>query len=441
MADGSPGASAQLSIAGLDHEHLVIGFAGGGGSSNAARKAYGRDPDVAINHDPDAIKMHAANHPGCLHLQDDIRSVDFTWAIPRGPVEMAWLSPSCQHFSKALGGKPRTEQRRALCDVAIPLMRERKPRLVIIENVAEWGDWGPLGVDGKPIKAELGVFFRDFVAELRAQRYLCDWRVLESADYGMPSFRRRLYLVARRDAPPAWPAPTHGPGRIPHRTAASILDFSLPCPSIFDYRRGAQAGHTLKTQARIARGFRAFVLEREPFVIGDAAFFGIVKGYGERVGQRPRTWDLAQPLPTVVAGGVKQRLCVVWIRKDNGGTTGQRVDEPLHTVTCKDTKRLMAVPFGPDVETPERVRAWFAEWLPGVPPVVPLGGVDYPIADIGARVLTPRELARAMGFPDTYALPRKSTVAVARIGNAVTEEPAASLIQANAAHDRKGQTA
>lgn len=433
MADGS---LSRPSLPGIDHELGVILFAGGGGSSLAYKMATGLDPDVAVNHDAKAIEMHRLNHPSTMHIQDSVWNVDNIWSIPRGPVGRVWASPSCQHHSQAGGGRPRSSQDRALCEVMIPLLRERRPAVAFLENVNIWEDWGPLGDDNKPIDAEGGALFRAFVAEIRALGYSCEWRSLNSADYGMPTKRHRLYMVARRDGSPAvWPEPTHGPGRLPYVAAKTCLDLSLPTTPIFDHvQRSGELGHTDATNERIATGFRKFCLERKPFIVNEAAWFGITKGYGERKGQEPRTWDIERPLPTVVAGGVKQRLAVFWIRKDNTTAWGQHVDDVMDTITCKDTKRLMRLPIG---ESSPRVAAWFKRWLPDLSPVLPIDGVDYPIADIHDRVLHPRELARAMGFPDSYALPPGASEAIRRLGNAVTPMPAAEIMRLNRLDDPK----
>ena len=419
-------------LTGIDHKHFVIGFCGVGFSTHAVELALGKSPDVAINHDPKAIAIHKLNHPGMIHFCDDVWNVSRVWDIPRGPVRGIWISPACQMHSQAFNCKatPREEQQRALCEVLLPFLDERRPEVAFLENVAPFENWGPLDEEGEPIKALMGTYFRKFVADIRARGYSCEWRVLNSADYGMPQSRRRLYMICRADGKPAvWPAPTHGPGLLSQLPAFDCLDFSLPTNPIWDYvQRNGTPGHTVATHRRMAIGFVKFCLERPPIIVDEAAWIGAWNGNGEHAKQAPRTWDLLRPLPTSMAGGVKQRLCAFWLRKDNGKTWGQPLDEPMHTVTCKDTKRLMRMPLG---ESSPKVREWFAKWLPGVAPVVPIDGVDYPIADITERLLHPRELARSMGIPDSYKLPPKNTAAIRGVGNGVTVEPAVSIVRAN----------
>ena len=423
----------QPALTGIGHEQFVIGFAGGGFSTYAATLALGIEPDVAINHDEKAIAMHRLNHPRMLHICDDVWNVSRVWAIPRGPVRGMWVSPACQMHSQARNCKatPREEQQRALCEVVLPFMNERRPKVVFLENVKPFADWGPLDEDGEPIEALRGTLFRKFVDDIRARGYSCEWRILNSADYGMPTSRKRLYMICKADGTPAiWPEPTHGPGLLPYAAALGCLDFSLTTRPIWDYvQRNGTPGHTVATHRRIATGFVKYCLERKPVIVDEAAWIGAWNGNGEHAQQAPRTWDLLAPLPTAMAGGVKQRLCAFWLRKDNGKTWGQSLRDPMATVTCKDTKRLMRLRLGE--ESSPNVRAWFAEWLPGVPPVLPVNGVDHPIADITERLLHPRELARAMGIPDSYVIPTATTEAIKRVGNGISVEPAASIIRAN----------
>mgnify|MGYP000550028551 CR=1 FL=1 len=423
----------QLGLSGLLRKHGVICFGGGGLSTYAVWVALGELPASVINHNPRALEMHRLNFPTVPTICDDVWNVDTVWDIPRGPVRYLWASPACQHFSSARTHRatPREEQQRALCEVVIPFMEARKPETVFIENIERWAKWGPLDEHGDPIPELEGTFFNPFVERIRALGYSCEWRVLNSAEYGMPTSRKRLYMICRANGKaPVWPKPTHGDGLLPQLPALGCLDLSLPTAPIWEHRaKNGSIGHPEATLARIATGFRKFCLERPPVVIDEAAWFGIWKGNGERHGQEPRTWDILRPLPTIVAGGIKQRLVALWLRKDNGKTWGQPADEPMHTITCKDTKRLMRLPLGE--ESSPKVRRFFADRLPGIPPVVTVDGVSYPIGDIEERTLSPRELARGMGLPDTYILPEGVSEAVERIGNGISIEPAASIVRAN----------
>lgn len=481
-------------------------FAGGGGASLAIEQALGRSPDVAVNHDPEAVAMHAANHPHTLHLCGDVWDVSPRKVCKGRPVGLLWLSPDCKHFSKAKGGKPREKKIRSLAWVAVRWAHDVRPSVIVLENVEEFTTWGPLGPCGRPIKALASRTFRRWVGELEAARYRVEWRELRACDYGAPTSRKRLFLVARRDGEPiVWPEPTHGPGRIPFRTAAECIDWSLPCPSIFERSKPLAE----KTLARIARGIRRFVIESaDPFVIplthngdhrvhsireplrtvtganrGELAFVSptlIQTGYGERKGQAPRSLDLHAPLGTVVAGGAKHALVAAFLAKHYGGNEGPGSDlrDSMSTVTCRDhhalvsahISKLYGTSTGHDMREPlhtvtagggkggghlAEVRAFLTRYNSGAVGQtleLPLGAVTtarrfglvvvrgelYEIADIGMRMLQPRELFRAQGFPDSYVIDpivngkRLSKTAQIRMcGNSVCPPIARAIVAAN----------
>lgn len=370
----------------LPGEIIVDLFAGGGGASTGIRLALGRDPDVAINHDPIALAMHAANHPHTRHLQQDVWQVPPRWATRRRPVGLLWSSPDCTHHSKAKGGPPnRDRKRRDLAWVVEKWAREVRPRVIILENVEEFVQWGPLDRTGCIIKSQKGTTFCAFVRSLRRLGYKVERRELKACDYGAPTIRKRLFLVARCDgAPIVWPAPTHGPGRIPYRTAAECIDWSLPCPSIFE-RKKPLADNTLR---RIAAGIKRYVIDAaSTFIVpithagGEGRVHGIDEplrtvttahrgefalvaptlvqtGYGEREGQAPRVPGLEKPLGTVVAGGQKHALVTATIVKQNFGEKPcHGVDEPLHTITTQGNKHALVTAhihrdFGQSVGSP-----------------------------------------------------------------------------------------
>lgn len=529
-----------------DDELIVDSFAGGGGASLGITWALGRGPDVAINHDPEAIAMHTANHPRTRHYTEDIWKADPRRVVGGRPVGLLWSSPDCKHFSRAKGGKPVEKGIRSLAWVVIRWAAEARPRVIILENVREFADWGPLvprwwcpcgwkGTEGQaalararrrcpechsaqlrvdyqvlvPDPGRKGLTFRRFVGRLRGLGYAVEWRNLNAADYGAPTHRRRLFLVARCDGRPiVWPEPTHGPpgqvgeralfgpARQPWRTAAECIDWSLPCPSIFDRKRPLAE----KTLRRIAAGVRRYVLEAaqpflvnlthhgsdrvepvtEPFRTITAANRGekavicptlIQTGYGERAGQAPRALDLQAPLGTVVGNGTKHALVAAFLAKHFGGVVGHGPDRPLGTVTAKDHHSLVAANLlylnaGPNpatnCEVPLRtvtsggqhaalvysfLMKYFGsggQWqLPCGPlhtatskarfglVTVTIEGQTYALVDIGLRMLTPRELARAQGFPDDYALTGSKTSQVARVGNSVSPVMAQALVAAN----------
>lgn len=354
---------------------VVDNFAGGGGASTGIEAALGRPVDLAINHDPVALAMHSANHPATRHACENIVDVDPREVCSSRRVGLAWFSPDCTHFSRAKGTKPRKKEIRGLAWVVIRWARDVRPRVIVLENVEEFQTWGPLDEHGQPIKARAGETFRAWLGALSDLGYQIEFRSLIAADHGTPTTRKRLFLIARCDgAPIAWPDPTHGPGRERYRPAADVIDWSLPCPSIFGRSRPLAE----KTLRRIALGVQRYVIDAaEPFVIplthggslarprraprvhglgeplrtitganrGEFALVApalIQTGYGERKGQRPRALDLQAPLGTVVAGGQKHGLVAALITKHYGGVVGHSARRTLGTVTSQDHHALTA---------------------------------------------------------------------------------------------------
>lgn len=429
-------------------------FAGAGGWSLGWRQATGAEPIVAVNHCKHAIELHELNHPKTEHHREDVWSVDPARAVRGRRVDWLHASPDCTHHSRVKGGKPRDQKIRGLAWVLVDWARECQPRVVSCENVPEFVSWGPLDDAGHPIKARAGETFREFVGKLEALGYVVEWRVLCAADYGAPTIRKRLFLMARRDGQPiVWPEPTHrnpdardlfSCNLPPWRMASECIDWSMPCPSIFDRKRPLAD----KTCQRIAAGIVRYVLNAEPFLVegvpgteasrGDlvagflAKHYGgvvgtslrvplgtvtrqdhhsivaaslIQTGYGERKGQEPRTLDIRKPLGTVVAGGSKHALVAAFLTTYySQGGTANRVDAPMPTVVTKARHGLVTVE---------------------------LDGRDYVLSDIGMRMLQPRELARAQGFPDSYVLQGTKTDQIARIGNSVCPQLAEALVRAN----------
>jgi len=250
----------------LADEMIIDIFAGGGGASHGIEIALGRSPDIAINHDPAAIVMHTANHPSTRHFREDVWKVGIKDLVAGRPVGLLWASPDCRHFSRAKGGKPVSKRVRSLASVIIKYARDVRPRVICLENVPEFLTWGPLGPDAMPIKAREGEYFAQWAAGLERLGYVIEKKILTACDFGAPTSRKRIFVVARRDGCPiVWPTPTHGPGRgLPYRTAAECIDWSIPCPSIFD-RKKPLADATLR---RIARGIVRYVLQDpQPFIV------------------------------------------------------------------------------------------------------------------------------------------------------------------------------
>ena len=340
----------------INGELIVDNFAGGGGASTGIELATGYSVDIAINHDPEAIKMHKANHPNTKHYCENVWAVDPVKACNGHPVALAWFSPDCKHFSKAKGGKPKDKTIRGLAWVACRWAGLVRPRVIMLENVEEFKTWGPLNRGHHPIKAKQGETFQKFVQQLTDLGYEVQFRELIAADYGAPTMRKRFFMIARCDGKPiVWPEPTHAPADSeavkagllkPYVGAYTQLDFSLPCPSIFDSseeikeKYGIRAVRPLapKTMERIARGLKKFVLDNpEPFIVPI--------GYGERKGQAPRVHDIEKPLPTIVGSG-KHYLCEPYmVQIGQTGFTKDRskdVKEPLTTIVSKNEHCLIS---------------------------------------------------------------------------------------------------
>lgn len=429
-----------------DQDELIVDlFAGGGGASTAILNATGRHPDIAINHDPEAIALHQANHPPTRHYCSDINEVDPKRAVaefkgagglPR-PVGLLWASPDCKHHSKARGGKPREKNIRSLAWIVVRWAAQVRPRVIALENVEEFQDWGPLlevdtlineaeigslasqadRVDangqqlalfdapaepapkkavyreykaGQPDPRHLGVTFRRWVGHLEKYGYRVEWRELVAADYGAPTTRKRLFLIARCDGRPIiWPERTHAPrdkagilGLQPWLPAASIIDWSLKVPSIFGRKKSLEP----KTHARIAKGIKRYVVEAaRPFIVpithsgpgrvhdsedplrticagpkrGEFSLVSpyLTAQYGERDGQEPRTRDVdVSPYPTAVPGGNGGKLVHAVLGGaivGCGGRAGQSpprgLDDPLGTATAKADKCVTTATLAPFV--------------------------------------------------------------------------------------------
>lgn len=365
---------------------IIDSFAGGGGASTGIEMALGRSPDIAINHSADALAMHAMNHPATVHLDSNIWDVSPKAVCAGRPVGLLWASPDCKHFSKAKGGKPLDRNIRDLAWVVVRWAEEVKPDVILLENVEEFRTWGPIYEDGSAIAELRGHTFEDWVKRLKRLGYAVQHRELRACDYGAPTIRKRLFVVARRDGRPiVWPKPTHGKPtdpaviaghKLPWRTAAEIIDWSLPCPSIFDTsaeifaKFGIRANRPLAdaTMRRIARGVMRYVIEaKRPFLIpithhGDSRTYSadeplrtittanrgeiaaispllVQLGYGERDGQAPRALDPHAPIGTQVAGGGKHGVVAAFLAQHNGGMVGHDARKPVSTVTMRGTQQ------------------------------------------------------------------------------------------------------
>lgn len=540
---------------------IVDNFAGGGGASTGIELACGRPVTIAINHDPDAILLHRTNHPYTEHLQASVWDVDPEQVVRGRKVGLAWFSPDCKHFSKAKGSALVDRNIRGLAWIVLRWAGTVRPDVIMLENVEEFQTWGPVR-KGKPVKSKAGQTFRQWKKQLSELGYVIEHKELTAADYGAPTTRKRFVLVARCDGKPiAWPERTHAPrnspevqtGKLkPWRSAAEIIDWSIPGYSIFQSKEEIKQKYGVtvvrplaeNTLRRVIRGVDKFTLKSgEPFLVPT--------GYGERQGQAPRVHDINEPVPTVVGSG-KHNICEPIIApylaecnhaggghiadvgepyktitaKHTGGVaapvliqyhteqtenvranrleepintvdasnrygfvsanlveyyTGGRpldISAPMHTVTSHDREALVAAQIaefkgkdiGQDCRNPLRtITAGGGEfgvvrvtlncagnmgYWPQVREllnrfcgydladnecmVLMIGGMGYYIADITLRMLTPRELYNAMGFPPDYQIERDclgnaypKSKQVARCGNAVCPPLAETIVRAN----------
>ena len=458
----------------LFREIVVDNFAGGGGASTGIEMATGLSVDVAINHDPAAIAMHKANHPDTEHYCESVWDVDPREVVRGRKVGLCWLSPDCKHFSKAKGGKPVDKTIRGLAWIAHRWAATVRPRVIILENVEEFQTWGPLK-EGKPDPERKGFTFNSFLRQFQEKGYEVEFKLLKACDYGAPTTRQRLFMIARCDGNPiVWPEPTHGdPKEInvqhglmkPYRTVAENIDWSLTVPSIFTRKRPL-ADNTLR---RIARGIQKFVVENPtPFIvrIGQTGFGGerlqypinkplttittkaehclvtptLVVNTSGHPGSR-----LDEPIKTITTGGhhalVTSFLTTYYTETTENGVRGQVLNAPIATIPTANrfglVKAFLLKYYG------QGVGQGMEEPLHTIPTkdrfgLVTLNGEDYQIQDIGLRMLQPHELFPAQGFPSDYIIDRDhegnkypKSQQVARCGNSVSPPIPRALVRAN----------
>jgi len=435
----------------LPEKLLVDNFAGGGGASTGVEMAFGRPVDIAINHDRDAIAMHAMNHPHTTHYIESVWDVDPVEATQGRAVEWGHFSPDCTHHSKARGGKPRKKEIRGLAWIVIKWALLTDLENFSLENVEEFQTWGPLDEEGQPIKARAGETYRAFkamlttgieeshpaVAELReflpdgtditnalqGMGYSIDGRELIASDYstepgsgvGIATTRKRYIMVGRKDGQPVqWPEKQHGPGLKPVARAADCIDWTIPAPSIFT-RDTPLVPNTLK---RICRGFQKFVIEETPYtppaaIIGSPAAAAVpvaflVKNFGGNY--TGAGISLHEPLHTITTQD-HHAIVVAWLLKYYGTNTGTSLHDAMQTITTRDRFGLVLAKL--DSET-------------------------YQLLDIGYRMLQPHELYKAQGFPAWYINDRTAdgkilskSAQVRMVGNSVPPGMIAAVICAN----------
>lgn len=446
----------------MSDELIVDSFAGGGGASYGIELATGRSPDIAINHDPEAVALHAANHPRTRHYTESVWQVDPREATKGRPVGLLWASPDCTHHSRAKGGKPVSNKRRGLAWAVVRWAETVHPRVICLENVEEWQEWGPISRETqRPCPERKGKTFRAWVRKLERLGYVVEWRMLRAADYGTPTTRRRLFLVARCDGQPiVWPRPTHGKGTPrPWVNAGSVIAWDTPTASIFGRSRPLSPN----TLRRIANGLRRYVIECDrPYVVGGAAHFVTEHANASN----PRAWSAGEPLRTVCAnvkGGhfalVSAFLAKHYTERKPGEVMGSSLFDPVGTVTTIDHHALVTASLGH--AQPEAVRAFLVAYYGAEQDggslfqpmrtvttkdrygLVMVHGHEYVITDIHMRMLTARELYRAQGFPESYEIergrdpitgavvPLTLTAQKRMAGNAVCPPVAAAIVRAN----------
>lgn len=482
---------------------IIDCFAGGGGASVGIEMALGRGVDIAINHDEQAIRMHKTNHPGTLHLTEDIFKVDLEKYVQDRHVALMWASPDCTSHSKAKGGQPRNQGLRILPWAVYKHAKAILPDVIIMENVEEIQQWGPLDDNGHPIPERKGEEYQRFVSKMQGLGYDFDCRELVAADYGAPTTRKRWYAIFRRDGKPiVWPEPTHSKtgmvGKKKWVPVSGVLDFADFGKSIFG-RKNPLADNTMR---RIARGIEKFVFDNpEPFIVqvnhGGDNFrgqnihepistitgkhgFGIVAPYiiqyhSETTKSGVRGQAVCEPVQTIDTSN-RYGLVSAFLTKFYKSGTGQSMNEPLHTITTSpghfgqvsiyavDWKQLQVA--GVDEETAQKA-TWVSQFImeyygcgTGQQVTDPLHtvvtkdrfalvtilGNQYVILDIFLRMLTPEELKRAQGFPVDYIIDRDyrwqaypKSEQVKRIGNSVVPIMAEALVKANCGYLKVGE--
>lgn len=333
----------------LFDEIIVDNFAGGGGASTGIELAAGRPVTIAINHDPDAILLHKTNHPYTEHYQENVWSVDPRAVCGGRKVGLAWFSPDCKHFSKAKGAALVDRKIRGLAWIVLKWAALVRPRVIMLENVEEFQTWGPVR-KGKPVKKKAGQTFQKWKSQLAALGYQIDHRELVMADYGAPTTRKRFCLIARCDGKPiVWPERTHAPrdseevkcGTLqPWRSAAEVIDWSIPAYSIFDSKQaikrkyGVNAVRPLKpnTMRRIARGLDKFVIKRTfPFIV-------------ECNHDSDRHRPITEPLNTITrkyTGGYVSPMVTPYVVSNNANNAPHSVEEPVPTITTGNRNFLL----------------------------------------------------------------------------------------------------
>lgn len=437
----------------MNRDLIIDCFAGGGGASVGIEMALGRPVDIAINHDPDAILMHKTNHPDTLHLTEDIFKVDLKKYVKGRHVALMWASPDCTSHSKAKGGKPRERGLRILPWAVYKHARTILPDVILMENVEEIQQWGPLDAEGHPIKERQGEDYQKFITAMKSLGYVFDCRELVAADYGAPTTRKRWYAIFRRDGRGiVWPEPTHFKDREPRwKACGDYMDWSDMGKSIFD-RKKPLADATMK---RIANGIRKYVIDNpSPYIVRNkAAVAFLIQYHGETKAGDSRGQFLAEPIKTIDTSN-RYGLVTAFVTKFYKSGIGQGCDEPLHTITTSPGHFGLISAFlikyygsGGGQELIEPLATITTKDRFGIVNVViEIDGKQYILKDIFLRMLKPEELKLMQGFPKDYIInrdynwkPYPIAKQVARIGNSVVPIMAQKLVEANCPYLKVGE--
>lgn len=388
-------------------------FCGAGGTSTGAvqaAEALGyRVQLTAVNHWERAVATHSANHPSARHLCASVDSLNPRHLFREGQLDLLWASPECTHHSRARGGRPMNDQSRATAWCVTRWAEALRPGRIYVENVPEFEEWGPVGSNGKPIQSGKGRTFLAWLETLRSIGYTVDRRILCAADYGDPTTRRRLFIQAVRGRERiVWPTPTHAPesnlwGLPRWRSASEIIDWSIPTPTLSERKRPLAP----KTMARIREGLRKY--GGHPFVVA--------MEHGGRV------VDAQAPLPTVTCahGGA---MGVAYLLPQQSLGRLRPVHEPVPTVACSGAIALVVEYYANGQARP------VSQPLPTVTCTDRFALVEAWGDRIGFRMLQPKELAAAQGFPRDYQFTGTRQEQVRQIGNAVPCGFARALISA-----------
>lgn len=430
-------------------------FAGGGGASVGIEMALGREVDIAINHDPQAILMHKTNHPNTLHLTEDVFKVDLKKIVGDRHVALMWASPDCTSHSKAKGGQPRSKGLRILPWAVFKHARLIKPDVIIMENVEEIQQWGPLDENGHPIKEKMGESYNQFMDAMKSIGYVYESRELIAADYGAPTTRKRWYAIFRRDGESiVWPVQTHFENGTPKwLECGDYIDWSDLGKSIFGRKKPLAEA----TQRRIANGIKKYIIDNpNPYIVKDkAAIAYMIQYHGEQKAGDSRGQRLDEPIKTIDTSN-RYGLVTAFITKFYKTGIGQGCDEPLHTITTSQGHFGVVSAFlvkyygtgcGQTVDYP-LATVTTKDRFGLVNVLLDIDGEKYVISDILLRMLKPEELKVMQGFPKDYIIDRDynwnkypKSEQVARIGNSVVPIVAMAIVSANCSGLRVGNRA